>query len=239
MQTSGTLVILLATATATITGGLMAMRLRDMLHLLVPLAGGVILAVALVDLLPDAIDESIVQGTPLALVIITFMTGGLAVAPIAMWPAFRHPTLDTTSTGSIPVTALVFHSAIEGFGVGIGFHISAAIGVIVGLAMVVHDLGDGLTVVTCLACRNRRGTAGWLLLDAVAPAVGAVLSLVVTPTPQTVALLVGGLSGVLTASAGALLIRIVVSGQGRRLAMSGVGGAAIAIAVEATRLATG
>jgi ZIP family zinc transporter len=67
---------------------------------------------------------------------------------------------------------------MDGLAIGLGFQVSIGVGLIAALAVLAHDLMDGInTVVLSLAgFRSRLVAAAWLLLDAAAPAAGIWLS---------------------------------------------------------------
>jgi ZIP family zinc transporter len=103
---------------------------------------------------------------------------------------------------------LIVHSVLDGLAIGLGFEAGTEVGVIVTLAVIVHDFADGLNVVT-LALAGGRGRAGALVLlafDAAATIVGIAVSQVVTLAPDQLGILLGGLAGAFVAiGAGHLL----------------------------------
>jgi zinc transporter ZupT len=70
---------------------------------------------------------------------------------------------------------LCVHSFLDGVGIGLGFKVSFAVGLIITVGIVTHDFSDGVNTVTLIL--KHRGTVrqafGWLALDALAPAIGA------------------------------------------------------------------
>jgi zinc transporter ZupT len=69
---------------------------------------------------------------------------------------------------------LAGHSFLDGVGIGLGFQISAPIGIVVAIAVIAHDFSDGLNTVTlALVNKNTAKKAFYLLiLDALAPVLG-------------------------------------------------------------------
>jgi ZIP family zinc transporter len=78
---------------------------------------------------------------------------------------------DRSPLGPASLTA---HSLLDGLGIGLAFQIAPAIGVVVAVAVLAHDIADGVNTVT-LSLSSGGGTArarGWLIADAAAPLAG-------------------------------------------------------------------
>jgi ZIP family zinc transporter len=93
------------------------------------------------------------------------------------WKYVRH------STGGIyGASELALHSFVDGFAIGIGFHVDFQIGILVALAVIFHDFPDGMNTVTVMlnSGNSLKSSMRMLLLDAVTPVLGATLSLFVT-----------------------------------------------------------
>jgi ZIP family zinc transporter len=84
--------------------------------------------------------------------------------------------------GVLAAGALVFHSFLDGVGIGLAFHVSEAAGIIVAIAIIAHDFSDGMnTVALMLTHKNKdKPTITMLLADALAPVIGGVATLFVT-----------------------------------------------------------
>jgi ZIP family zinc transporter len=97
--------------------------------------------------------------------------------------------------------SLIIHSTLDGFAIGVAFQAGTGLGVIVLLAVLAHDFADGMNVVTLAldAARGRGLAIGFLVLDALAPVIGAGLSLVVAIPDVTLGWLLAGFSGVFVA----------------------------------------
>jgi zinc transporter ZupT len=189
------LAIGLATGSATLVGGVAALRLRASIGLLLAFSSGAVVGVALFDLLPEALDLG--RAThPLADLTAVAALGFAAyfaidrAAPILTAGATRH-------RGHLAAGSLTVHSLMDGLGIGFAFQASAAAGVVVAFAVLAHDLVDGLNTVTLSLSGGleRRTARRWLIADAAAPLVGIGVSrLVVLPQPL-LALLLAVFSG--------------------------------------------
>ena len=96
-------------------------------------------------------------------------------------PRKRHPVV-----GLISALGLVFHSYLDGVGIGLGVQVSAHVGIVVALAVIAHDFSDGLNTVTLMLTNNNTGRKSLLLLllDAAAPVLG-VLSTAAFSIPES------------------------------------------------------
>lgn len=182
--------IALGAFVATILGGLFALRFRDKLHLVLGFSAGAVIAVAFFDLLPEAIelggsayDVSLIT-TVMAIGFIAFMLLDRLIQAVG---GHQHGADEPHGHGSatrgvLGAASLATHSFIDGLAVGLAFQVSAAVGVIVATAVLVHDFSDGINTVN-LILKNKgetRRAAAWLGVDAVAPVAGILASGLVT-----------------------------------------------------------
>ncbi len=170
---------------STFAGGLVGLKFKDRLHLILGFTAGVLLAVVAFDILPEIHELSISTGTSFTQAMIALVVGFLIFHIVEKWILIhhmheteygehKHPTVGVASA-----TALIGHSFLDGVGIGLGFQISNAIGVLVAIAVIAHDFSDGLnTVSLMLAHKNTDKKARtFLLFDALAPVLGAASTL--------------------------------------------------------------
>jgi ZIP family zinc transporter len=81
---------------------------------------------------------------------------------------------------------LSIHSFLDGVAIGLAFQVSAAVGVIVTTAVLVHDFSDGINTVNIILKNGgtKREAYKWLALDALAPVLGIISTLFFT-LPQS------------------------------------------------------
>jgi ZIP family zinc transporter len=106
-----------------------------------------------------------------------------------------------STLGWLAPAGLIVHSVLDGFAIGLGFEAGPQVGIIVTLAVLVHDFADGLNIVT-VAFAGGRGRAGALVLlglDAVASIVGILISQVVALAPENLGILLGVFAGAFVA----------------------------------------
>jgi ZIP family zinc transporter len=84
-------------------------------------------------------------------------------------------------------------------GIGLGFQVSPAVGVMVAVAVISHDFTDGMnTVALMLSHHNPEPKArAFLFLDACAPVLGAISTLFFVPSPYVLFLYLGVFAGFL------------------------------------------
>jgi zinc transporter ZupT len=193
-----------ATCVATLIGGWVGISLRDRLHLVLAFSAGAVIGVAFFDLLPEAVELGASAG-PHSLV------SPRAVLAVAGLGFLLYLLLDRSlpgharDTGKRPdprrawaaATSFAIHSFLDGFAIGVAFQASRAVGIAVAVAVLAHDFSDGLNTVS-VVLRNggdRRGAFKWLVVDAVAPVVGALISIALTIPTQGLTLVLALFSG--------------------------------------------
>lgn len=178
----------LSTFFSTLLGGLFALRNRKRLHLIMGFTAGVLVGLVAFDLLPEIfslIHEQNIEsvGPMLALV------GGFLLFHIAEKSMLihrgdaeevtdnKHPTV-----GLLSALALSGHSFLDGVGIGLGFQVNTTVGIVVAIAVLAHDFSDGLNTVTLMLVNHNtsRRAVALLLLDAIAPVLGALSTLLFT-----------------------------------------------------------
>jgi zinc transporter ZupT len=173
--------IALGTCAATMVGGLFAISMGDRLHLVLGFSAGAVLGVAFFDLLPESLSigrdiDTRVLMTTVALGFFLYMVLDRAVAH----PGHLHPARNHTWRGWIGACSLSAHSFLDGLAIGVAFQSGQAIGIVVSVAVLIHDFSDGLNTVNVVIKNggNRRIAFRWLVVDAIAPVLGALVSLV-------------------------------------------------------------
>ena len=183
-------IIGIATFVATLLGGLFALRFKDRLHLILGFSAGAVIGVAFFDLLPEAI--TLGNGAYNVATITSIVAAGFAAYLILdRFFALHYHTEDddhgVTQRGTLGAGSLSVHSFLDGTAIGLAFQVSAAVGAMVAVAVLVHDFSDGINTVNMVIKNNgKRGQAmRWLAIDAIAPVVG-VLSTLFYTLPESV-----------------------------------------------------
>ncbi len=159
----------------TLAGGLMALKLRDKLHLILGFSAGAVIGVAFFDLLPEAMTVGIGYHTPSMLLTWTAL-GFLFYLALDRIVSFHG---ESALRGAFTASVLCVHSILDGVAIGVAFQTSRGVGTIVAIAVLTHDFSDGINTMNIVLKNggSRRQALRWLLLDAAAPIVGIVPTL--------------------------------------------------------------
>lgn len=185
----------IAASLATLLGGAVALRLAGRLTLVLGLAAGVVLGVAFFDLIPEALGMAADRYSPRA------MIGCVALGFGAYMLLDRLFALaERAGAGWRPHLApasLTLHSFLDGMGIGLAFQISPDVGWVVALAVLTHDVADGINTVSLALAGGRAQLAPrWLLVNGAAPLLGVLVGLVVQVPPTLLAPMLAGFAGV-------------------------------------------
>jgi zinc transporter ZupT len=167
-----------ATVLATFAGGAFALRMSHALPTLLALTGGVVVAVALFDVLPESIAAVDDPRRVTLLVGIGFVAFFLAERVLVLHhrddpeQARAH-----AQVGALGALGLSVHSFIDGLGIGLAFGLDTATGVLVFIAVIGHDFADGLNTVSFVLSQSddRKKAKRWLAIDAFAPLFGVIV----------------------------------------------------------------
>ncbi|MFI9510721.1 ZIP family metal transporter [Nocardia sp. NPDC052566] len=201
------ILLALVSMCSTLVGGWVALRVGDHRRLVLGLAAGVMLGVVFFDLLPEALEQSPppVCGVPVALLatVVGFFTIHILEREVAIHRGhegeYGTHTHGLESVGLLAAAGLVFHSMLDGFGIGIGFQAGSSVGIAVAIAVISHDFADGFNAFTIptLYGNARKRALIVLGLDALAPVLGAVLGTVIRVPPDLAGLYLGYFAGFL------------------------------------------
>lgn len=168
------IIVSIATFTSTLIGGLFALKFKDKLHLILGFSAGAVIAVAFFDLIPEAIEmgEKYYQiNTVMTLVAIGFLLYLILDRTIFL---HNHESgfgeENHKKRGMLGAGTLCLHSLFDGIVVGFAFQVSTAVGIIVTVAVLVHDFSDGINTVNFIVKNNGQSEKAfkWLILYAVA-----------------------------------------------------------------------
>jgi zinc transporter ZupT len=192
--------ISIAAFISTLLGGMFALRFKDKLHLILGFSAGAVIGVAFFDLLPEAIE---LAGGKYAISSITAVAalGFIAYTILDRFVLF-HSHGDSehehvTKRGILGAGSLSVHSFLDGAAIGLAFQVSKAVGVIVAVAVLVHDFSDGINTVNLIIKNSgsRKEAFRWLLLDAAAPVIGVASTLFFKVEESTLGIILATFTG--------------------------------------------
>jgi len=171
----------------TLAGGAFAFRYRRYILYIMAFSAGLLIGVAFLDLIPEVASYAHKFNVELRELMIVALCGFVGIFLLEKLtiihsekqhdaPGHQH------HVGVAGALGLSFHSFLDGVAIGAGFQAGVRTGTIVLLAVVAHDFADGLNTVTfMLATRNSKWrTVSLLLLDAIAPVLGATLATMIS-----------------------------------------------------------
>ncbi|HLC38831.1 MAG TPA: ZIP family metal transporter [Patescibacteria group bacterium] len=181
-------------------GGLFAIRFRDKLHLILGFSAGAVIGVAFFDLLPESI-ELATKDYSFNFVAL-FMAIGFSLYMILdrAFSLHVHQKDDCekpSHRGKLGAATLSFHSFLDGFGIGMAFKVSPAVGWVVAAAVLSHSFSDGINSVSMILKNkgHRKEAISWLVLNALAPAVGIFMTLFITISESILGLILAIFTG--------------------------------------------
>jgi zinc transporter ZupT len=169
----------------TLAGGAFAFRYQRYLHAIMAFSAGLLIGVVFLDLVPEIAHAANDAQIDMRTLMLTLIGGFLAIFLLEKLtiihsekthdaPGHRH------NVGLAGALGLSFHSFLDGLAIGVGFQAGTEVGFVVLVAVLAHDFADGLNTVTfMLATRNSKWrTIALLVVDAVAPVLGALCATV-------------------------------------------------------------
>lgn len=190
---------------STYLGGLFAVRFKDKLHFIMAFAAGVLLGVVSFEIFPEIIEQVNINNFNSIEVMIALVTGFLLFHILEKtilihhthehdYAEHKHPHV-----GVVSALALTGHSFIDGIGIGLGFQISLAIGLLMAIAVISHSFTDGLNSMTLMLTNKNTAKKSkmFLLLHSMAPVLGVVSTFFFEVSPRFLVLYLGFFAGFL------------------------------------------
>lgn len=193
------------TFVSTLVGGLVGLKYKDKLHLILGFTAGVLLGVVAFDILPEIItmvgELGVDPVRPMIALVLGFLIFHILEKTLLIHHAHedeygphKHP-----SVGMASAMALIGHSFLDGMGIGLGFSVSPATGIFIALAVIAHDFTDGLNTVSLVLMHKNtdRRALMFLIADALAPVIGAIAGSMLIFGPDKLLLYLGFFAGFL------------------------------------------
>lgn len=190
---------------STLFGGLTALKNKDQMHRFLGYTAGVLLGVVAFDLLPEIFKTLEHNGGTATGAMIALVCGFLLFHIIEKsilihhsqemeYEVHQHPHVGVASA-----LALSGHSFLDGVGIGLGFQAGNTVGIAVAIAVIAHDFTDGLNTVNLMIINQNKSkrTFLFLLLDALAPVLGALSTLLFHVSDAGLVLYLGFFAGFL------------------------------------------
>lgn len=202
------LILAAVTALATTAGGLLALKSKDRLHIVLGLAAGLLLGLVAFDLLPEIFELNSNELFHAPAVSVAFIAGFILLHLIERALGSHEPSdseyaQDHQHThnlaGTVGALTMSGHVFLDGVALGIAFQVSNALGIAIFVALLVHAFSDGLNTVSLLVkSGNWSKRATWLLaVDAIMRISGATLGTYITISDPVLGLYLAAFAGML------------------------------------------
>lgn len=187
---------------STLLGGLLALRFRASLPVLVALGAGILLGAAFLDLLPEAISigsaNNISVSSVLGLTLLSFLVFlSVQVGIDRVAAGWRQGTTSHKVLGRLGGSMLIFHSFRDGMAIGLSYAMSHPAGYAVAVGIAAHDIGDGMNTVILTTRGERARPADYMFLaaDCLAPLLGGLVTMYWSFSLQSSVILLAAASG--------------------------------------------
>ncbi len=198
------IILAVITCFSTLLGGVFASRRRKDIGVLGALAAGVLITTSLVDILPQtfklAVSTTVALEEVMAITVVGFLFLYIISRLISRhvysekgeYVEVKHPLGGVFATSELSV-----HSFIDGLAIGFSFQVDIHVGIIIAFAVICHDFTDGLSTVAVMlnSGNSSKNSLRMLVLDAVAPVIGAAATLFVQLPPYYMVLLLPFVAG--------------------------------------------
>ena len=196
------------TAIATALGGLLALKSRDRLHLVLGLSAGLLLGLVAFELLPEAFSHDAGKFLNVPITAVALIGGFMALHLFEKFSGGHEPAESEYGSehrhagnvaGTLGALAMAGHVLIDGIALGVAFQVSNELGIAVFVAVLVHAFSDGLNTVSLLIKSGNWTKRAILLLavDAVARVGGAAIGSSIALNDDYIAIYLALFAGVL------------------------------------------
>lgn len=195
----------IATFLSTFIGGLFGIKNRERLHLIISFTAGVLIAVAFFDIFPEIFSIVSEHGLSITPTMIAVVAGFFAIHSLEKvavihtshegeYAEHKHPLV-----GYIGASGLAFHSFLDGVGIGLGFHVSPHVGLLIAIAVIAHDFSDGLNTVSLMLLNKHtvKKSVWFLVLVAITPILGVLATYVFSIPENLLVIYLGFFAGFL------------------------------------------
>lgn len=170
----------LLTFLSTLGGGLLALRFKDKLGLILGFSAGAVIGVVFFDLLPESfsLGEKLYGINTICMVIVSGFLFYMLLDRFSVLHTHPHKN-NNISRGKIGAGSLSIHSFLDGVAIGVAFQVSISMGILIAVAVIAHDFADGVNTVSVIlkdGGKNKQAYQ-WLIIDATTPILGVVSTL--------------------------------------------------------------
>jgi ZIP family zinc transporter len=154
--------IILSIIGASVIGAFSAKFLLRGSHVSLGFAGGAILGLVFLDIVPEIFEEAVALNIEIHILSIALLCGFLGMHVLEKVSGFHehgHGEAHSHSGGTTAVGTLSVHALIDGLGIGAAYLVSTGLGTAVIFAFILHKFLDGMNIqaiAQASASKNRR-----------------------------------------------------------------------------------
>lgn len=190
---------------STLLGGLVGIKNKDRLHFIISFTAGVLIGVAFFDIIPEIFEIVSSHDLSITPAMVALVLGFLVIHTLEKVAVIHNSHEDEYADHHHPVVGyvgalgLAVHSFLDGIGIGLGFHISNSVGLLIALAVIAHDFSDGLNTVSIMLINKHsvQKSLKFLIIDALTPILGVAVTYLVTIPESSLVLYLGFFAGFL------------------------------------------
>lgn len=148
------------TSLAAIAGGSLALYSRLRLveqRYLIAFAGGVMVSIALFDLIPEILSHN-------ALALLAGFFGIYLLEKLVLIHACHEEECEAHTLGWTALIGIALESLIDGLAIAVGFRISPALGLLLAVAIFIHEVPRGFATVAIMRQAGYKDGRTWLAL---------------------------------------------------------------------------
>lgn len=171
---------------ATLSAGIFIKKFKTNIGIICALSAGFSVALASFDLLPEILALAPVAQISLDKLLLTSIVGFVFLFVIerffSVFHLKRHPVTTRSLQPKIGLLATLefcSHGFLEGLAIGLSFQFQLGLGIVVAIAVVSHDFCDGISTLALMlnSGNSLKSALKLLLVDAIAPVIGAAVTL--------------------------------------------------------------
>jgi len=173
------LLLSILTFISTLCGGLLAIRFKNKIAIIIGFSAGAVIGVVFFDLLPEAfaLGGNQYSISSISAIVVAGFLFYMLLDRLSILHTHQHNPMEpytNNSRGIIGAGSLSIHSYLDGVAIGVAFQVSASMGILIAVAVIAHDFADGVNTVSVIFKDGGENKAAytWLIADALAPIAG-------------------------------------------------------------------
>ncbi len=171
---------------ATLSAGIFIKTFKNNIGVVCAFSAGFFIALSLLNLIPNILSIAIQAQISFEKPLFIAAAGFLVFLALDLTFSKLHPNGHIVTKknlkpriGVLSTIEFCSHGFVEGLAIGVGFQIQLGLGIFVAIAVISHDFCDGISTLALMLNSGNtvKSSMGMLLVDAIAPVIGAASTL--------------------------------------------------------------